>query len=280
MSTEQFDLNKLIEEVTNDVNDLIKSEKEKLDAAKATQATDMKKAEASKEESSKEESSKEESSKEESSKLKKDDEGSSYENQAPEASASAEAPPEAPAEEAGPHDGEGTLEEMVAALDDDMLNELRAACEAEQAQRGHNADAAAVEPSAEAAPAPEASPALHMSEAANEADIKKDEKLVKAEEKIEHLEKYVQSMAELLEKMASKPVVKAVSNVDYVDRGETALAKADAKDFTVEEINAELTKISKDGKKLSALSKHERDAMLDFFSSKRKTPEVLKIITK
>jgi hypothetical protein len=287
MSTEpQFDLNKLIDEVTTEVNALIKSENEKLETLKKGLAADPQsrpdkgfgaitvvKGEESKEESSKE------ASKEESSKLKKDDEGSSYTNQAPEASAETAPAPEASAPAAPQGDEGASLQEMVSALDDQMLSELAEACQAEMANRqsaapaGPEDSAPAPEASAPAAPAPAG---LQMSEASKEMETK----LAKAEEKHAELEKTVQLMADLVEKMASKPVIKAVAAVDYVGRGEDVLKKTEAKDFTVAQVDAELKKIANDPKKLETLNKRERDQMLDFFSKKVKTPEILKIITK
>lgn len=269
---QEFDLKKLLKEAGDVVDSLIKSEKEKQEVL-------QKKEESSKEESSKEESSvekKEDSSKKEES-MKKDEpaspENSGYESQAPEASSPS------------PEDSQGqdqmeSLESMVSSLDEQMLQELKQVVDMELSARSQQQQ-----------PAPEASPAPTQPEAAppqqdmamkSEVEALK-EKLVKSEEKSANVEKAFGLMSDLMEKMINKPVDKAITDIQsiaYIDKGEQELKKSENSTVSDEDLKKKLTAISGDNKELAKLTKSEREAMTEYFVTKKRNPEVLKIVTK
>lgn len=273
---EDIDLNSLIASVGQEIDKLIKSESEKLQALKKEEESPK---EESKEESSKEESSKEESEQSMKKNLRKDDEKSSMQPQETEEAPEMEAQPEAP--EHNEQDGElESLEGMVKDLDDDMLHELMQVVQAELDSRS------APEQAPEAPQAPEAhqeQPALPM-DAAMKSEIEElKNKLSKSEEESKSIQKAFETLTQLFNKAVSRPVAKAVTNikdVQYTDKGEGALKKSEQANISDEEIRKQLTKISSDQKAMASLTKSERDAMLDFFTSKKSRNEVLKIINK
>jgi len=274
------DLNAILKEVGGEIDQLIKSEQARLDAAKAEEATKL----AKKEESSmkKEESSSKEMS------MKKD-EGSGFESPAPEASSPS---PEASASSAAPGaEGQGEdLQSMVQSLDDDMLHELMQTVQMEMEARSKSASPA---PAAGASPAPassaSASPAAPaMKREESSMMYKKEleamqEKLAKSEEQSKNLEKAVSTMTELMEKMVNRPVTKAVTdirNVEFVDKGEKELKKTEQADVSDEEFYKKAKKIAGSQQELGKLTKNEREALSAYFVTKRRSPEVLKLISK
>lgn len=235
----------------------------------------------------KEESSmkKEESSSKEMS-MKKD-EGSGFESPAPEASSPA---PDASAAAPGAEGQGEDLQSMVQSLDDDMLHELMQCVQMEMESRSKSASPA---PAAGASPAPAASasaspaaPAMKREESS--AMYKKEleafqEKLAKSEEQSKNLEKAVSTMTELMEKMVNRPVTKAVTdirNVDFVDKGEKELKKTEQADVSDEEFYKKAKKIAGSQQELGKLTKNEREALSAYFVTKRRSPEVLKLISK
>lgn len=281
--TPQVDLPALLEQASAYLDELIKSEEAKAEALAKSDKEESSKEE-SKEESSKEmekaeeskkEESKEESSKEESKDLKKDD-GSHYEDQSPELSAPApEAPAEEPAQEEGP-----SLNDMVKDLDDEMLQELKDAVDAELAGRQ------SAQPAPEAAPEAPA-PEMEKSAVMKSEDKESQEKLTKAEQEIEGLKATIADMADILEKVVSRPVQKAVTDiqqVQIVSKGDSAAPLKKAEEMSDEEIEKKLRETSSDAKKLQSLTKSEKEAIGDYFAAgpnkKKRTNEILQIVNK
>jgi len=257
--TEQnIDLDALLSEVGAEIDTMIKSEKDKMEALKKSD-----------------------------SKLKKDDEGSGFEAPAPSPSPEASAAPEeapAPEAEAAPEESqqEESLQSMIQGLDDEMLQELVQIVQMEMETRSKSQEPSAPEeapspsPEASAAPAPEMSKMdMYKSEVQG---LK--EKLNKSEEQSKNLEKAFTAMTELMEKMVSRPVVKAVTDirsVDFIDKGGASLQKSEMSD---QEIDSHLRKMASSSTELAKLDKNERDALSSYFATKRRTPEVLKLVSK
>jgi len=292
---QNVDLNAILKEVAGEVDELIKSEQARLDSLKKNEESSMKKEESSmkKEESSmkKEESSmkKEESSmKKEESSMKKD-EGSGFESPTPEASASSSPAPADPSAQASPEaDAGDSLESMVHGLDDEMLHELMQCVQMEMEARSKSAAPAPMEsaPAASPSPSPAASSAMKSEESSamykKEMDAMK-EKLSKSEENAKNLEKAVGTLTDLMEKMVNRPVTKAVTDirsVDYVDKGEKDLKKTEQENISDEEFHKRAKKIAGDRSALGALTKNERDALSNYFVTKKRSSEVLKLISK
>jgi hypothetical protein len=288
-----LDLKKLLDEVEADVKNLLKSAQEEADSLKKSE-------ESSKESSKKEESSKEQS-KEESS-LAKDEaslpeaskpaeasestEGSGYENQAPEASEAPQAPEmsEAPADE--------SVEDISAVmkdLDDDMLHELYEKIKEELMGRMH-AQQQPEQQAPEMQAAPEQAPAPAPQMAAMKSETEVGEKLTKAEQdvkvkdqEIEKLKKSLQEyeqglgeMTDLLKSVLEKPVTRAVTDIQFVNKDET-LKKSE---LTQDEIKKAVDAVASNKQKLGTLSKSERETILDFYSGKDVKNKVLGIINK
>lgn len=275
------DLNAILKEVAGEVDQLIKTEEARLDALKKNEESSKK------EESSM--SKKEESSmKKEESSMKKD-EGSGFESPAPEASASSSAAPAESAAAPGAEDQGESLQSMVQGLDDDMLHELMQVVQMEMEARSKSAapapDASMSQPPA-ASPAPAADASAMKSEASmmhkKELDEVK-EKLAKSEEQSKNLEKAVTAMTDLMEKMVNRPVTKAVTdirNVDFVDKGEKDLKKNEDANLSDEDFHKKARKIANDKNELGKLTKNEREALSAYFVTKKRSPEVLKLISK
>lgn len=289
VETEKIDIGALINEVGAEVDALIKSEQVRLETLKKSEesskeesskeASMEKKEESSKEESSKSMEKKEESKKEESS-MKKD-ESSGFESPAPEASSPS--PDMSQSSPDGSDQGE-SLESMIQSLDDSMLDELIQSAMMEKDKRSQSSQS---EPSpspdmSQSAPAPQDSPKLEMAYKKEVDDMK--EKLTKSEETAKNLEVAFTSMTELFDKMINRPVQKAVTDIreiEYADKGEKDLKKSEAKkEFSETEVKEQLYKMGSDHKQLEKLNKNEREALSDFFVTKKQTPEVLKLIYK
>ena len=287
---EKVDISQLLKEAGAEIDSLIKSEREKLEALKKKEESSVKKEESS---MKKEESSvkKEESSmKKEESSVKKD-EGSGYQNQAPEASASQSASPDAsatppPADGQQPPEQGEDLHGMVSSLDDEMLQELMQVVQMEMETR--HQQGGSPDQSQSAPPPPDASaqpPAPGMEKMAMaykaELDSYKD-RLQKSEQEAVKLQNSFTSVTELLDKMINRPVSKAVTdirNVDYIDKGEKDLKKNETT-LTDADLKKKANEMAKDNQKLGALSKSERETLSDFLMSKQRTPEIVKLILK
>jgi hypothetical protein len=282
---ENMDLDSLLAEVSKDVEQMLKSQQEAV-------ATLKKSEESSKEASSKEESSKEASSKvakKEESSFKKDEasqsaapaEGSGYESQAPEATD--------PAAQPGAEQAD-SIESMISGLDDEMLHEIYQKIKMElQARMGEGSQdqepappmegPANATPSADAASAP-----MDMGKSSKEEGeklAKAESELAKTQKELEELKKTTGMLAEIVEKVISKPVVRAVTDirsVNYIDKGEGELKKAELTNVSDEDIKKKLSQVTADQKKMATLSKKEHEAILDFYSSKKRSNEILELI--
>lgn len=258
---ENVDLQALLKEVGDEVETLIKNEQSKLEAMKKENmekpAAEMKK-----------------------------DEGSGFENPAPEASSQpAPSGPPASPEESQEQSKAESLEDMVRSLDEDMLQELMQVVQMEMESRKQSSAPAA--PEASMSPPPAAQPPAP--EQKMEMAYKKEfdgmkEKLAKSEEQAKNLEKAFTSMTDLLDKMVNRPVTKAVTDiraVDYVDKGEKELKKnEDIVNISDTDLKKHLFKMSSNPKELAKLTKGERDTLSEYFTNKKRTPEVLKLISK
>lgn len=273
----QIDINQLIQEVGQEVDALIKAEKEKLEAL--NKAEPVVKQEDKKEESSKEDS-KDKSDMEKMEAVKKDDEGSGFESPAPEASAQSAAPDmsaQAPQEQSAE-----SLESMVQGLSEEELQELMQVVQMEM--QGRQAQQAPAEQQA----APEASAPAAAPEMKAEMAYKKelDEvrgQLKKSEDQSKKVEEAFTVMVDLMDKVVNRPVQKAITDIrtiDYADKGEKDLKKSEVVDISDSDLEKRLRKMSSDRKELGALNKSEREALSDYFVTKKRTPEVLKLISK
>ena len=279
MSQENVDLNAILKEVAGEVDELIKTEQARLEALKKNE-------ESSKEASKKEESSmkKEESSAKEASMKKY--EGSGFQSPTPEASASSSPAPADPSAQAAPgaEDQGDSLQSMVQGLDDDMLHELMQCVQMEMESRSKSASPA---PAAAASPSPSpAAPAMKNEESSamhkKEMDAIK-EKLAKSEQATANIEKAFASMTELMEKVVNRPVSKAITDirtVDFIDKGEKELKKNDQENVSDEEFHKRAKKLASDRNELGKLTKNERESLSSYFVTKRRSPEVLKLISK
>lgn len=273
----QIDINQLIQEVGQEVDALIKAEKEKLEAL--NKAEPVVKQEEKKEESSKEDS-KDKSDMEKMEAVKKDDEGSGFESPAPEASAQSAAPDmsaQAPQEQSAE-----SLESMVQGLSEEELQELMQVVQMEMQSRQ------AQQAPAESQAAPEASAPAAAPEMKAEMAYKKelDEvrgQLKKSEDQSKKVEEAFTVMVDLMDKVVNRPVQKAITDIrtiDYADKGEKDLKKSEVVDISDSDLEKRLRKMSSDRKELGALNKSEREALSDYFVTKKRTPEVLKLISK
>ena len=301
---EKFDLGKLVAEAGAEVDALIKSERDRLESLKKSEesssssssSSSMAKKEFSsgseesnlmnkKEESSSSSMVKKEGSRSESS-MKKDENSSGYESQAPEAAPAdpASAPPASEDGAAPQQDGGEDLQSMVSSLDDQMLDELMQTVMMEKdARKGSAApvDGQSAPSSAQAPPAPP----MDSASMAMKSELEKyQEKLAKSEAQAADLQKSFSSMTELLDKMINRPVQKAVTdvrNIEYIDKGEKdQLKKNESANISDADLKKKAVEISQDPKKLGALAKSERDTLLDYLVSKKRNPEVLKIVSK
>lgn len=283
-NTEIQDLDAIIQSVSALVDSLVSTE----NTARLNKAEESSK-EASKEEKSKKEGSSKESSKKEESMAKADDvESSGHENQAPEVDGQPEMSQDPSMDEnQDPSQEQGeNLESMVQTLDDDMLQELKQVVDMElnarqsQGQQPDQGQPPMGEEQAPAAPAPEMpgpEQAAMKSEVASLSD-----KLAKSEATAQKLEKAFLEMTNMVQKLVSKPVQKAVTDiksVDYVDKGEKQLKKSES-DMTDSEVMAKAHAISADPKKLSNLTKNERGTLMDYLTSKKRTQEIVNLINK
>lgn len=283
---EQLDLNALLQEVNQEVDALIKHEKEKLDALQKSEeskkeessssSSDSKAGMEKKEESSmsKAEESSSSSSSSKAEEMKKDD-GSGFESPAPEASSDQSM--DSQQQSMGDESAE-SLESMVQSLDDEMLQELMQVVQMEMEAR-KSKDQAPAAPEQQA-PAPEEQ-GLEMAYKTEVDGLK--EKLTKSEEQTKQLEKAIGDMTDLLDKVINRPVIKAVTdirNVEYVDKGEKELAKSEAKDVSDADLSKRLREMAGNPKELAKLTKSERENLSGFFVNKKRTPEVLKLISK
>lgn len=264
MSNLDLDLDQLLNDVHSTLNALVKSEE-----------SSMK--EESKEKSKKEESKKEESSKEESS-LEKDDEGSGYESQAPEASMDAPAEEPAQEEQAMGDDSEESLEAMVSGLSDEMFMELAQIVEMEKAKRQEPAQSeeapAAPEMQAPAEEAPAAPQDLAMTYK-SEVDTLKA-KLEKAEADQADLAKSVKTLMEMVVIAKKAPVERAVTDISYIQKGES-LTKSEA---NPEAVYAKAKAFAANHSKMAKLTKSEVSALSNFMSTKKVTEQILDIVNK
>ncbi len=300
-----LDINKLLDEVEADVKNLLKSAQ--TDAANLKKAEEKSKEESSKEESSKEASKKEASALEKSGvakaeDIKKDDaapkEDSGYESQAPEASEQQESAPEAAAEAAPEaHQGEEQVEDVAGImkdLDDDMLHELYQKIKMELMARMQGQEASADQSAAapEAAAAQQAAPAADMQMAMKsqkeegeklskaQAESKaKDDEIAKLKKSLEETEKGLGEMTDMLQMLIARPVQRAVTDIQFVDKDGGGLKKSES-ELSDEEIKKAVDSISSDRKKLSTLTKSERDVILDFYAGKNVKEKVIKVINK
>jgi hypothetical protein len=279
MDTPKIDLEKLVKEAIGELDVLIKKETDKAEELKKAEAAEL----AKKEESSKEKS-KEESSKEKEESMKKDDASASAPAPSPEASDSSATPPASPEASDSQQDQDfGSLEELLADLDPEKLQDLMEKCKMEMAKRSSPspeaapADMGSASPAAPA-PSPSASAPLQMSEKDNAKVEELEQKLAKSETETKKLQAGLEKVTELFEKMINKPVRKAVTDINHVAKpGEGSLQKSeDKKPLTDKEIHAKLTSISRK----PTLTKNERDSIVDFYLHKKGKETILKLIEK
>lgn len=282
MDTPKIDLEKLVKEAIGELDVLIKKETDKADElkkAEAAAAEVLKKEESSKEKSKEESKKEEEKSKEES--MKKDDASASSPAPSPEASDSSATPPASPEASDSQQDQDfGSLEELLADLDPEKLQDLMEKCKMEMAKRSSPAPQAAPadmgSPSAPA-PSPSASAPLQMSEKDNAKVEELEQKLAKSETETKKLQAGLEKVTELFEKMINKPVRKAVTDINHVAKpGETSLQKTEAKPLTDKEIGLKLNSISRK----PTLTKNERDSIVDYCLHKKGKETILKLIEK
>lgn len=294
---QDFDIGKLVAEAGAEVDALIKAEKEKIEALKKAEESSSSSSESSSSSSvAKKEDSfsaagsaednlmnkKEEGSSSSSeSSMKKDENSSGYESQAPEASS----PPPSPEDGAAPapeeQQGED-LQSMVSSLDDQMLDELCQVVMMEQEARKQQAPQEQPPEAPQAAPQ-ESAPMDKMAMAYKNELEKYQEKLAKSEEQANVLQKSFTAMTELLDKMINRPVSKAVTDVrsiDYIDKNDKTLKKTEGVNISDADLKKKANEIAKDHKKLGTLAKKERDALLDFLVTKKRTPEVIELVSK
>lgn len=275
LKNQDINLEQLLEEVNREFDALIKSEKDKQASLAKSEESKEESKESSKKEESKESSKKEESkesSKEQSKEeMKKDEEGSGYENPAPEASEEAPQQEEQMPQEQQPEDEED-LNSMVQGLDDEMLHELAQVVQMEIQTRQS-------QPEGQPEPQPEMQqeePAMPPQDAMamkSEKDLK--DKLSKSEEELTELKKAVEIMTSTFEKAFARPVVKAVTDINMVERG--SLKKSE---LSSEEVTQKVRAITGNNAKLSQLSKSEREVVMDYLYTKKINNQILEIINK
>lgn len=288
-----LDINKLLDEVEQDVKSLLKSAQD--DAAK------LSKADPKKEESSSSSSSSSSASK--SMAKADDDSGSSYENQAPEASAPVDAAPapEAPAEDPSaapaPEEEAENMEHILKDLDDDMLHELYQKIKMElmgrmQAQEGSDApsEEQPPQPAPDASAAPAMSPDMAMqrsekdfSEKLQKAETvakEKDAEIEKLRKNASDLEKSLADTLDLVKSVMERPVTRAVTDIQFVSKGEEGLKKSEAATMSDEDLKKAANNLAKDKSKLGALTKSERDVLIDYLSGKPVKEKMFSFINK
>jgi len=231
-----------------------------------------------KEESSKEQSmKKEESSKEQS--MKKDDPSQSP-SPSPESSDSQSSPAPSPEDSQSQQDQDyGTLEDLLADLDPEKLQDLMEKCKMEMAKRQSPApspEQAAPPAASPSAPAPSPSAPLQMSEKDSAKVEELEQKLAKSETETKKLQAGLEKVTELFEKMINKPVRKAVTDIAHVAKPGETLQKAEAKPLTDKEISTKLNSISRK----ASLTKNERDSIVDYCLHKKGKETILKLIEK
>lgn len=309
MNTDQIDITKLLAEAGEEVDALIKAEKEKLEALKKSEESSKEESSAMKKKEESSEASKEASmkkkeempknkangdvqKKEESSKemSMKKDEGSGYQSQAPEASdesGSQQDPAAPPADpQADPNQGED-LNSMVSSLDDEMLHELMQVVQMEMQARQEQQSPDQSQPQMDdssAQPQESAPPQMEKMAMAYKSELSAvQQKLAKSEEEASNLYKSVSAMTELMDKMINRPVSKAVTDIrhiDYVDKGEKELKKSETENISDADLQKKAKEFAMDNKRLGTLVKNERDVLSDYLVNKKRSPEILKIISK
>lgn len=221
--------------------------------------------------------------------MKKDAEGSGYSNMSPEqsegskeeSSGSSEGSSEASqSPEQQDDSGVDHIADMLGGLDDDQLQHLYMSVKSElmgRMQPQQEASQSPAQPSPEApAPSPSASSPdmekMYMNE-------KKglEEKLSKSESEAESLKKALSQATEMLDRLLSRPVKKAITDIRFVEKGEETVKT----EFTKDELNRKIDEISKDQGKLGKLTKSERETLLDFRVGRYNgRDEVIKIVSK
>ncbi|HUM42157.1 MAG TPA: hypothetical protein PKI14_04335 [Fervidobacterium sp.] len=268
LKNQDINLEQLLEEVNREFDALIKSEKDKQASLAKSEESKEESKESSKEESK--ESSKEQSKEE----MKKDEEGSGYETPAPEASEEAPQQEEQMPQEQQP-EGEEDLNSMVQGLDDEMLHELAQVVQMEiQARQSQQQPEGQPEPQPEMQQEEPAMPPQDAMAMKSEKDLK--DKLSKSEEELTELKKAVEIMTSTFEKAFARPVVKAVTDINMVERG-SSLKKSE---LSSEEVTQKVRAITGNNAKLSQLSKSEREVVMDYLYTKKINNQILEIINK
>lgn len=273
---QEFDLDQLISEAQTLINDVVSmaGELKKSEGQAMAKKEESSKEESSKEESSeessmkKEESAKEESSKEESSKessLKKDDD-SGFESPSPEAQ-----PEDNQMEQQEEH-----LEDMLKDLPQEMLQELIQKAQMELSSRQQQEEPQQPQEASQQAP----EMAMKSEKVENTELEEMKARLKKAEDENADLKQVVHTTLEIVQKVSNTPVKKAVTGMDvaFVDKGEAQLNKSES--MSQEDALKKAKELARDNKKLSTLSKSERESLSDFLIAKKVNEKVLQILNK
>lgn len=267
-----LDINKILQEVEADVKALLKSAQK--DAETLYKAEESKKEESEKEESKKEESK-------EKSKMEKADEqeGSVYENQAPEASKDFQdqMEQEDDMDEDENLDNED-LVEMLKGLSDEELQYFFEKVKSElDARMQSQEDMQSQQQMQE--PAMQQQEQLKMSKSLKEKEqaLRKAQEFIKAkDQEIEELKKTLNEMYEIVKTLTERPVSRAISGIQYVSK-ENSLQKSE---MTYESIKKSLDELTKNKEKLASLTKSELSAIEKFYLNKKVSDELIKIINK
>lgn len=278
-SLENLSLDAVVNKVAAELDVLLKSQKEAL-------SEELKKSEDKKEEDK--------------AKLKKDEEDSHYENQAPEVEESAaqqpddqaEQKPDDQAEQPEENQEEPDAAALVADLSDEDLHELAQAIADELEHRSAPQDDAEVAPQEpEMAEKAEDDKDDKEDDKDDKEEAKKDDKeevakseatkvegeIEKLKAESEDLKKSLAAALGLVETLATRPVRKSLDGINYAARGDDNLKKSEVKP---EDVHTKIVGISKDQSKLASLTKAELNVMSDYFRNKVINEDVLKLFNK
>jgi hypothetical protein len=104
----------------------------------------------------------------------------------------------------------------------------------------------------------------------------KDEEIAKLKKSLTEHEQGIGEFADIVKTLVERPVVRAVTDVQFVPKAAEELKKSE--DKSDDEIKKAMNEISKDRKKLASLNKSELDTVQSFFSGNKE--KVLKVINK
>lgn len=269
MATTEFDLDALVKEAGEMLDKAIKQEQDKMEALKKSEEMNKK-----------EDKPMEPKMDNQPEPMKKDDAGSGFESPTPEASSPAPSESSPSPSQESPE----SLDQMVKGLDDGMLHELMQVIQMELSSRKPQESAPAASPSAPPPPSsPSPSPEMDKMEMYKKEVEDLKTRLAKSEQESKSTQDAFNTITDLFTKIVRKPVSKAVTdirNVSFIDKGEQDLKKNEDGNISNEDLAKKMADLSKDGKKMSALNKNEREVLSNWFVKKQRTPEVLQLVNK